>query len=76
MTVKLATYYRRAQERDTGHLAIRRGAEKARWKVGSVTVLGPADEAPLLGQLHEGDCLLTAESGTFKAAAVPHDTQP
>lgn len=76
MTVKLATYYRRKHDRDTGHLAIRRGADMARWKVGLVTPLGPSDEAPLLGQLQEGVSLLTAESGTFKAAAVPHDTQP
>lgn len=76
MTVKLATYFRRAHERDTGHLAIRRAADKERWKVGSVTALGAADEGPLLGQLQEADSLLTAETGTFKAAAVPHDTQP
>ena len=76
MTVKLTTYYRRKNERDTGHLAIRRGADKARWKVGIVTPLGANDEAPLLGHLQEGTSLLSAESGTFKAAAVPHDPQP
>lgn len=76
MTVKLATYYRRKSDKDTGHLAIRRKAEKARWKVGMVIPLGASDDAPLLGQVPEGTSLLTAESGIFKTAAIPHDPQP
>ena len=75
MTVKLATYYRRKSDKDNGHLALRRGAEKARWKVGMVIPLGTEDESPLLGNVPEGTSLLTTESGIFKTAAVPHDPQ-
>lgn len=48
------------------------GVEKEKWRVGAVTPLAQAEEAPLLGQLPEGKSVLTVECGMFRAAAVPH----
>ena len=47
-----------------------------RWRVGAVVPLNKEDETPLLGKIEEGNSLLAAESGLYRAPAVAHDAAP
>lgn len=56
MCTRLVTYYKKASEADTGHLALMGdkegdGRRAHQWRVGQVQALAPSDSSPFLGPL-------------------------